>query len=176
MLEDTIHLKESKLLLEALLEKPEGFDEYHASEIAKILKEVYNQEGLEAFLTYTRAIPEEYLGEVLLELPENIKDEALNELSVSKLVDIVDELDSDDAVDLMQDIEDIDSDKEREVLSNLDKEDIEDIELLKKYEEDEAGALMQTELFSANLDEMIGEAVERPVSYTHLTLPTICSV
>ena len=61
----------------------------------------------------------------------------------------------------MQDIEDIDSDKERKVLSSLDKEDIEDIELLKKYEEDEAGALMQTELFSANLDEVIGEAVER---------------
>jgi len=161
MLEDTIHLEESKLLLVALLEKPEGFDEYHANEIAKILKEVYNQEGLEAFLAYARAIPEEHLGEVLLELPEKIKDKALGELSVSKLVDIVDELDSDDAVDLMQDIEDIDSDKEREVLSNLDQEDIEDIELLKKYEEDEAGALMQTELFSANLDEVIGEAVER---------------
>ena len=161
MLEDTVHLEESKLLLDALLEKPEGFEEYHANEIAKILKEIYNQEGLEAFLVYTRVIPEEHLGEVLLELPENIKDEALNELSVRKLVDIVDELDSDDAVDLMQDIEDIDSNKEQEVLSNLDKEDIEDIKLLKKYEEDEAGALMQTELFSANLDEMIGVAVER---------------
>ncbi len=161
MLDDVIHLEESKLLLGALIEKPEGFEEYHASEIAKILKEIYRQEGSEAFLIYTRAIPEEYLGEVLLELPEDIKDEALSELPVSKLVDIVDELDSDDAVDLMQDIEDIDSEKEKEVLSSLDQDDIDDIKLLKKYEEDEAGALMQTELFSAHLDEQIGEAVER---------------
>ncbi|MEA3491535.1 MAG: magnesium transporter [Campylobacterota bacterium] len=161
MIEDTIHLEESKVLLETLIKNPENFEEYHSNEIAKILKEVYNQEGFDAFLVYIRVIPEEHLGEVLLELPEKIKDKALKELSVRELVEIVDELDSDDAVDLMQDIEDIDSDKEQEVLSNLDKEDIEDIKLLKKYEEDEAGALMQTELFSAHLDEMIGEAVER---------------
>ncbi len=161
MLEETIHLEESKSLLDALIEKPEKFKEYHANEIAKILKEIYNQEGLESFLGYTRAIPEEYLGEVLLELPENIKDEALHELSASKLAEVVDELDSDDAADLMQDIEEIDSEKEQEVLSGLDKEDIEDIKRLKKYEEDEAGSIMQTELFSAQLDETIGEAVER---------------
>ncbi|HFS82445.1 MAG TPA: magnesium transporter, partial [Epsilonproteobacteria bacterium] len=37
----------------------------------------------------------------------------------------------------------------------------EDIKRLKRYEEDEAGAIMQTELFSAHLDERIGEAVKR---------------
>jgi magnesium transporter len=132
MLEETIHLEESKSLLDTLIERPEGFEEYHANEIAKILKEIYNQEGLESFLGYTRAIPEEYLGEVLLELPENVKDEALHELSASKLVDVVDELDSDDAADLMQDIEEIDSEKEREVLSGLDEEDIEDIKRLRR--------------------------------------------
>jgi len=161
MLEENIHLEESKLLLDALIKTPDRFEEYHSNEIAKILKEIYIQEGLESFFIYMSTIPKEHLGEVLLELPENIKDEALKELSVSRLVDIVDELDSDDAVDLMQDIEDIDRDKEREILSGLDKDDIEDIKLLKKYEEDEAGALMQTELFSAQLDEKIGDAVER---------------
>jgi len=161
MVEEEIHLEESKLLLDKLIENPDNFKEYHASEIAKILKELYNQEGLESFLIYTRAIPEEYLGEVLLELPENIKDEALHELSASKLVEVVDELDSDDAADLMQDIEEIDSEKEQEILSSLDEEDIEDIKRLKKYEEDEAGSIMQTELFSAQLDEKIGSAIER---------------
>jgi magnesium transporter len=161
MIDDAIHLEESKLLLDELIQKPEDFNTYHANEIAKILKEIYNQEGLEVFLTYARAIPEEHLGEVLLELPENIKDIALHELSVSKLVDVVDELDSDDAADLMQDIEEIDSEKEQKILSSLDQEDIEDIRRLKRYEEDEAGAIMQTELFSARLDETIGEAVER---------------
>ncbi len=161
MSDDVIHLAESKLLLDELIQKPDDFDVYHEYEIAKILKEIYNQEGLEAFLLYARTIPEEYLGEILLELPENIKDIALQELSVRKLTDVVDELDSDDAADLMQDIEEIDSDKEQKILSSLDKEDIEDIKRLKRYEEDEAGAIMQTELFSAHLDERIGEAVKR---------------
>ncbi len=161
MREENIHLEESKLLLDDLINNPDGFEEYHASDIAKIIRAIYAQEGSESFLEYMRTIPEEHLGEVLLELPENIKDEALSHLSVSQLVEIVDELDSDDATDLMQDIGDIDRDKEQEVLSSLDEEDIKEIRLLKKYDEDEAGALMQTELFSAQLDETIGDAVER---------------
>ncbi len=158
---ETIHLEESKGLLDALILQPKGFSEYHQNEIARILKEIYNQDGTEIFLEYVRSIPEEYLGEILLELPENIKDEAISELSVLQLVEIVDELDSDDATDLLQDIEDIDSDKEREILSSLDDDDIEDIERLKRYEDDEAGAWMQTELFSARLYENITDAVNR---------------
>ena len=156
--QDIIHLEESKLLLDELILKPEGFEEYHENEIAKILKEIYSQEGKEAFLGYMRTIPEEHLGDVLLELPENIKDEAIHELSVDQLIEIVDELDSDDAADLMQDIEDIDKAKEREVLSNLGDD---DIERLKKYEDDEAGAWMQTELFSSELDEKITASIDR---------------
>jgi len=158
---ETIHLEESKALLDALILQPEGFSEYHENEIAKILKEIYNQKGTEIFLEYIRSIPEEYLGEILLELPENIKDDAISELSVLQLVEIVDELDSDDATDLLQDIEDLDKEKEREIFSSLDNNNIEDIERLKKYEDDEAGAWMQTELFSARLDENITDAIER---------------
>jgi magnesium transporter len=61
----------------------------------------------------------------------------------------------------MQDIEDIDEAKEEEIRSNLDEEDLEDIERLKNYEDDEAGSLMQTELFRARLDETIAEAIGR---------------
>ncbi len=161
MSQENLHLEESKLLLESLIENPEGFEEYHENEIAKILKEIHGHEGTEAFIEYASAIPEEYLGEVLLELPENIKDEALSELPVEKLVEIIDELDSDDAADLMQDISDVDVEKEQEVLSNLDKEYINEIKLLKKYEYEEAGAWMQTELFSATLDEKLSDAVAR---------------
>jgi len=158
---DTVHLEEGKILLEALLKHPEAFDHHHANELARILRQIYHEEGPEDFLQYVLQIPEEYLGEILLELPENLKDEALNALSVPKLIDVVDELDSDDAVDLMQDIEEIDEAKEQEILSHLDEEDIEDIERLKNYEDDEAGSLMQTELFNAELDETIADAVDR---------------
>jgi magnesium transporter len=158
---ETIHLEESKALLEQLFDHPESFEHHHENEIARILRQVYHEEGSETYLAYIQRIPEEYLGEILLELPENIKDEALEVLSVPQLVEVVDELDSDDATDLMQDIEDLDEAKEQEILSNLDEEDVEDIERLKNYEDDEAGSLMQTELFSAQLDERIDRAVDR---------------
>jgi len=158
---EIMHLEEGKTLLDQLLENVDAFEHHYANELARILRQIYYEESPESFLDYVQKIPEEYLGEILLELPESIKDEALGDLSVPKLVDVVDEMDSDDAVDLMQDIEEIDEAKEQEILSNLDDEDVEDIELLKRYEEDEAGSLMQTELFQAELDEEISTAIAR---------------
>ncbi len=159
-------VKESKYevkkeMLEELIANPSEFEHTHPSVVAKIVKDIYQNEGRESFIEYLRKIPEEYLGEVLLELPEHLKDEALEELSVKKLAEVVDELDSDDAADLIQDIAELDSEKEKEILSNLDDEDVEDIKKLQRYDEDVAGSLMQTELFSANLDEKIGDSIKR---------------
>ncbi len=156
-----LNYQAQKELLESLISNKEEFEHRHPSDIAKILKEVYHQDDFETFLSYLRKIPEEHLGEVLLELPEHLKDDALEALSVQKLADVVDELDSDDAADLIQDIAELDSQKEKEVLSNLDDEDVEDIKKLQLYEEDVAGSLMQTELFSAKLDEKIGDSIKR---------------
>jgi len=150
-----------KEMLEQLIANPSEFEHTHPSEVAKIVKDIYQNEGREKFIEYLRKIPEEYLGEILLELPEHLKDDALEELSVKKLADVVDELDSDDAADLIQDIAELDSEKEKEVLSNLDDEDVEDIKKLQRYDEDVAGSLMQTELFSASLDEKIGDSIKR---------------
>jgi magnesium transporter len=151
----------AKDILETTINNPSEFKHRHPSDIAKILKDIYHTEGEEIFFKYLRKIPKEYLGEILLELPEYLKDEALEELSVKKLIDAVDELDSDDAADLIQDIEDIDEDKKDKILENLDEEDVQNIKKLQKFSEDEAGSLMQTELFSAMLDENIGESIKR---------------
>ena len=156
-----LNYQAQKELLESLISNKEEFEHRHPSDIAKILKEVYHEDGFETFLSYLRKIPEEHLGEVLLELPEHLKDDALEALSVQKLADVVDELDSDDAADLIQDIAELDSEKEKEVLSNLDDEDVEDIKKLQLYDDDVAGSLMQTELFSAKLDEKIGDSIKR---------------
>ena len=150
-----------KELLESILKDKEELEHRHPSDIAKILKDIFYNEGQEEFLRYLRQLPNEYLGEVLLELPEDIKDEALEELSVKKIIDAVDELDSDDAADLMQDLEDIDEEKTQEVLASLDEEDVENIKKLQVFSEDQVGSLMQTELFSAMLDENIKKSIER---------------
>lgn len=150
-----------KEMLDSLIANPVEFKHRHPSDIAKIIKEIYHREGEEVFINYLRKIPKDYLGEVLLELPEYLKDDALEQLSVTKIADVVDELDSDDAADLLQDLAEVDKQKEHEVLGKLDKEDLEDIKKLQRYDEDLAGSLMQTELFSAKLDEKIEDSIER---------------
>ncbi len=132
----------------------------HESEIAYLLKKIRKQDE-EEFYCYLKKIPNEILGDVLLELPEKIKDEAIAFLPSDELADAVENLDSDDATDLINDIDDVDEDKSEEVYAQLDAEDQEDIDKLRGYAEDQAGAWMQTELFEATLDETIQVSINR---------------
>lgn len=138
----------------------EELDTLHPSDIAKSLKKI-KKGNKEEFYSLLPKIPDDLLGEVLLELPENLRDLAYDHLSIEKLTDAVDAVETDDATDIIQDIEDFDKEKSITILSNLEKEDQEDIEWLKRYEEEEAGAFMQTELFSATLDETVHSAINR---------------
>jgi len=144
---------------ESWLENPEGVN-IHESDIAKLLKKLKKRDD-ELFLEYLKKIPNDILGDVLLELPEKLKDEAISSLTTKDLASAVEALESDDATDLIQDIEDIDENKSEDVISKLDEEDQEDIEKLLRYDDDQAGAYMQTEVFDASLDEDIASAVAR---------------
>jgi magnesium transporter len=133
----------------------------HPSDIAYLLKKVRKKETKEAFLSLLEKIPQDVLGDVLLELPEKIKDEALETLSTEVLAGALEHLESDDATDLVRDIGDLDEDKSDAVIAYLDEEDREDIDKLSRYEEDQAGAWMQTELFDAKLEESVQDAIDR---------------
>ncbi len=161
MLSSNMNYVNKKEILNRLLQNKKGFKRYHSSELARTLKEVYLDEGKEQFLQYIKRIPQRYLGETLLELPEYIKYEALEELTVKELACAVGGLDSDDAADLMQDIKDVSYEKEQQILSKLDDEDAREIEALNLYTQEQAGSLMQTELFDANIDEPIKNAIKR---------------
>ncbi len=132
----------------------------HPSDIAKSLKKI-KKENKEDFFNILPNIPDDILGDVLLELPENIKDEAYKALSIEQLVEAIEELETDDATDIIQDIEEFDKQKANDILDSLEEEDQHDINWLKKYKEDEAGAFMQTELFNANINEILGDAINR---------------
>jgi len=133
----------------------------HASDIAYLLKKIRSKENKEEFLKLLFRIPSEILGDVLLELPEKVKDEALEALSTEELARAIEDLESDDATDLVQDIGDLDEDKSEAVVAHLDEEDREDIDKLRRYEENQAGAWMQTELFDAKIEESVQESVDR---------------
>lgn len=149
-------------MLHSFEEWIESPDEHgmHPSDVAYLLKNVKKQDE-EAFFELLNKIPKDELGEVLLELPEKYKDAAIEALSSQELAEAVEALESDDATDLVQDIEELDSEKSTDVVSQLDEEDREDIEKLSKYDEDQAGAFMQTEMFEAKLDERIQDSINR---------------
>lgn len=152
MQKDNIYREASELL--------KHLEELHPSDIANSLKKI-EQNSEEDFFNVLKQLPDEILGDVLLELPENLREAAYQELSIEKLTDAVDELESDDQTDIIQEIEELDVEKAKEIFDGLEDEDKEEISWLKRYDEDEAGAYMQTELFSANILESIGESIER---------------
>ncbi len=146
-------------LLDKFLEDP-----LHAKisnlEIAKALKKIH-KDNENLFVEYLQKIPNEFLGDIALELPEKYLKEFIEQLPKGDLVEVVSELDSDDAVDLLQDIEDINQETADHILDSLDKDDQEDIKKLKLYNDDQAGAYMQTELFSARYDEKIQDSINK---------------
>jgi magnesium transporter len=136
--------------------------ELHPSDIAKALKQEYQlTKDTEQFLEDIKAFPAELLGDVLIELPDNLKEKVYENLSNDELASVIEEMETDDATDTIQEIEENDEEKAREIMDSLDKEDKEEIDWLKRYDEGEAGAVMQTELFDASLDETIEEARTR---------------
>jgi magnesium transporter len=137
-----------------------SFNNSHPSDIADKLKKIKKKDK-KLFYELLHKIPDEQLGEVLLELPESLRDKAYKSLSNKQISQAIEELETDDATDIIQDIEELDKKKAQEILKSLDQEDQDDINWLKKYDEDEAGAYMQIELFSANINETIQESINR---------------
>jgi magnesium transporter len=129
----------------------------HISEIANLLKELNDED----FQYYLKKLPPEILGELSLELPTRYYDNIVNESSADVLAIAAKELESDDQTDFLQEIEEIDEQKAQEVFEKLDLADQKSIARLKEYEEDVAGAYMQTEMFTASLEERVDEVIER---------------
>ncbi len=100
-------------------------------------------------LTIIEYIPDEILGDTLLELPEGMQEDLLAVLKPSEIEDVVEHLDSDDAVDILQAVHKNVAD---EVMELLEPEERRGIEPLLAHDEESAGGLMQAELFKVRND------------------------
>ena len=153
-------LEEAKELIDQHLDENLEDGELSPYELAQHLKTLKKHDE-ELFAKYLEKLDPEILGDVAIELPDHMLKDVIDTLPAEKIVEALEELESDDATDLLQYIEDIDEDKARELFNELDKENQNEILRLRSYEEDRAGAHMQTELFSAHLEEKLGSAVAR---------------
>jgi magnesium transporter len=132
----------------------------HPYDIAELLLELRDSDP-KAYHGIVATLPESLKALILIELPLYCQEELLENLSAGEIAGLTNTLDTDDAAELLRNIEEVDKAVASEVLLNLPTEDRENLESLIAYGEDEAGSYMQTELFSAYIDEMIGESVLR---------------
>jgi magnesium transporter len=141
--------------------KNQNTNSIYPSEIAYVLKNIYKNFGLEEFLGNLKKIEYENLGEVLLELSDKTRIVSIENLDSEKLASAIKLLQSDDAVELVREIELYNSTKARQVLLLLDIGNKAEIDTLLKYEDDQAGAWMQTEFFYAFEMENVSDAIQR---------------
>ncbi|CAA6821841.1 MAG: Mg/Co/Ni transporter MgtE / CBS domain [uncultured Sulfurovum sp.] len=130
-------------------------DELHPSEIANLLKDLDES----SFNAAVQIIPKELVGDVALELPDRYFGDVVESFTVKELAVAVTELESDDQTDFMQELEEVNQDIAQEVFNQLGKNDQKDILQLKQYDEDEAGAYMQTEVYTANLEKNVHDVI-----------------
>ena len=139
----------------------EGFDtNVHPYDIAELLLELREFDE-KLYLEELAKFPEELKASVLIELPKHCHEELVEHFTPNELAEITNTLDTDDAAELIRNIEDVNEDIAEEVLQSLPQEDRKNLETLISYGEYEAGSYMQTELFSAYIDEQVGDSIRR---------------
>ncbi|MDH4944769.1 magnesium transporter [Sulfurimonas sp. C5] len=131
--------------------------EMHPSDIAKLLKEL----NAEEFKRAIKLVPKDIIGDVALALPDRYFEDVVGNLSIDELLHAVNELETDDQVEFLEELEDIDEEVAAEVFKKLDEENKEEIETLQSYDEDEAGAYMQLEVFTSYEDEVVQDVIKR---------------
>ena len=118
----------------------------HDVDIAAIIDELSNDQAVYLF----ELIDDELQGDVLIELDEDIRDHIIRKYSPKEIAGQIENMDSDDAADI---ISDLPKNQIEEVISHItDHEAADDIVDLLNYDEDTAGGLMQKEFIKARLD------------------------
>ena len=131
-------------------------DELHPSEIANLLKDLPEKNFNEA----VQAIPKELIADVALELPDRYFEDIVESFTSKEIAESLADLESDDQTDFIQELEERDEEMAKEVFDELDIEDQADILQLKQYEEDEAGAYMQIEVYTAELEQNVHDVIK----------------
>lgn len=145
MTSDNIDIRSIDLYIEKLKDgtyEPHMSDADHADFL-----EVIKQYDEEKFFTYFDLLTTEQRAEILMELPLPFQIDYIQESNEISLSEILEILDSDDATNLFQSIVKEDKTKSEKVFDLLSEKRQNIIIDLMSYPEDQAGALMQTELF-----------------------------
>ena len=125
----------------------------HAADLADLLEQVDHGLRREIFLLGRDVFD----GEVLSELDESLREEAIEFLPDDVVSEAVRELETDDVVDL---VEDLDEPQQEAILDALEDADRVAVEQALSWPEDSAGRLMQREFVAAPEHWNVGQAID----------------
>lgn len=155
-----MNVKAIDLYLQKLKNGLDSSNQVDDADIADYLEDV-KQKDEDKFFEYLNSLPEKIRAETFLELPTSFQLDLILKYDAQGLKDILTNLDSDDATDIIIAISKVDKDKEEEVFALLDDRTQKKIEQLIKYDDNEAGSIMQTELVRVSIDKTVNDAIEK---------------
>lgn len=135
-------------------EKREKLLQYHESDIAEVIDEMDEDERKEIF----RILGTEASGDVLLHT-EDIGD-VISDLKPDQAADIIEQMDVDDAIDVLEELED---DQKEQIVSLMDKEAVEDIKDITKYDDDMIGSEMTNNFITISMSDTIKSAMKKVI-------------
>ncbi|MEA3315201.1 MAG: magnesium transporter [Campylobacterota bacterium] len=115
----------------------------------------------EKYLKILKKIPHKLFADILAEMPPYIQEEIAEIFGNKKVADIASKMDTDDTADFIQNVSEENEKVANDILDNFKDDEKKVISQLISYNEDEAGAYMQTEIFSVNISENIGSSLKR---------------
>lgn len=131
----------------------ETLEAEHPADASDLLEQL-SSERFEAVLDLLGG---ELPADILIELREEYREDAVEVMTDEAVVDALDELETDDATAVL---EDLDEDRRERILEELEPEDRAVLEASFEFEEDTAGRLMQREFLAAPEFWSIGQTID----------------
>jgi len=153
-------IKAIDLYLQKLKSGSKNIEDVDDADLADYLETV-KQKDESKFFGYLNSLPLNIRAQTFMELPTAFQVDLILKYDSQGLADILEELQSDDATDLFIAISKTDKEKEEEVFLLLSDHTQKNIEKLISYNDNEAGSLMQTEIFKVSATRTVEYAIEK---------------
>lgn len=131
----------------------ETLEQMHPADASDLLEQLSN----ERFEAVMDLLGGDLPAEILIELREEYREDAVEVMSDEAVVDALDELETDDATAVL---EDLDEDRRERILEELEPADRAVLEASFEFEEDTAGRLMQREFLAAPEFWSVGQTID----------------
>jgi CBS domain-containing protein/sporulation protein YlmC with PRC-barrel domain/uncharacterized FlaG/YvyC family protein len=125
----------------------------HPADVADILEELSHDEQKAVI----ESLDKETAAEVISEIPTKMQAALLESIQPDKAADIVEEMPPDEAADVLQEMP---PEASAVLLADMEKEEAHDVRTLLGYEENTAGALMNTEYIVVGETASVADAIE----------------